>query len=207
MGQHYRFYCADDTVVTVDRVTLPPIGADRVYTFGNVANGLSNAGYSDGRAIYAAFVANIDCCYTYGGQGTLATDDQPDPLANVNNGAFPRYAMIRFSAGYAASGLAFVFQHETGHNMGAVQDSAPHTSGAGHCYETYDIMCYNDGGPYFNTGGLVNTCPTYSPVGMYWFDCGEDDYYSAEPAAGTYLTDHWNLADSKWLTPVGADGS
>ena len=34
--------------------------------------------------------------------------------------------------------------HEMTHNLGAVGDSAPHSSGYGHCYDGYDVMCYHD---------------------------------------------------------------
>jgi len=207
VGQHYRFYCRDDTSVTIRTVTLPAIGTDNTYAFNDVIKGLSNAGYTKPSAIYAAFVANIDCCYTYGGQGSLADDDRSGASVNANNGSFARYSMMRLGAGFDASTLALLFQHETGHNMGAVQNSAPHTSGAYHCYETNDVMCYNDGGSYFVGGGtLVSVCPTLTTVGLYAFDCGGDDYYNASPPANSYLADHWDVSESKWLTPVGASG-
>jgi hypothetical protein len=207
IGQHYRFYCRSDATVTITTVSLPPIGGDDAYSFNDVTNGLANAGHTKARAIYATFVANIDCCYTYGGQGSLATDDRPGASINANNGSSARYSMMRLGAGFDASTLALLFQHETGHNMGAVQNSAPHTSGAYHCFEANDVMCYNDGGPYFAGGGtLVSVCPSLTSVGLYAFDCGGDDYYNASPSANSYLGDHWNVSDSGWLTPVGASG-
>ena len=207
IGQHYRFWCKRDRGVTINVVAMAPIGKDGTYTFTDVANALGAAGFKDPKFVYSAFVANIDCCYPYGGQGSLAVDDQPDPASNANNAAFTRYSMIRFDAGLSTTSLALAFQHEVGHNLGAVQDSAPHTSGAFHCYETYDVMCYNDGGPYFVGGGqLVSVCGDPSTSGLYAFDCGGDDYYNVAPAANTYLSDHWNVANSRWLTPVGASG-
>ena len=205
VGQHYRFFCRADASVTIETTRLPAIGKDNGYTFDDVVSGLTEQGFRKTSAIYAVFVANIDCCYGYGGQGSLMDDDSPTPTANRNNGSAARFSMIRLGATFDAATLALVFQHETGHNMGAVQNSAPHTSGAYHCYETNDIMCYDDGGPYFNDGGaLVSVCPDPSAAGMYVFDCGGDDYYNADPAPSTYLSDHWNVADSRWLTPVGA---
>jgi hypothetical protein len=207
LGQHYRLWCSMDRAVTITTVQLKAIGTDNSYTFSDVANALGAKGYDDPAFVYVAFVANIDCCYPYGGQGSLAVDDQPDPAHNANNGPGPRYSMIRFGLGYAAGSLALAFQHETGHNLGAVQNSAPHASGGFHCYETFDTMCYDDGGSYFSRGGsLVNSCPDVSPTGMYAFDCHGDDYYNVAPASSTYLSDHWNVADSSWLTPVGASG-
>jgi hypothetical protein len=206
-GQHYRFFCRHDRTVTIPMLQLPAIGSDNAYTFNDVTSALSAQGFTRPSAIYATFVANIDCCYGYGGQGSLTADDSPDPSTNSNNGAFPRYSMIRLGATFDTTTLALVFQHETGHNMGAVQNSAPHSSGAFHCYETNDIMCYNDGGPYFTTGALVSVCPDLSSAGMYVFDCGGDDYYNAAPTPSTYIADHWNVAESRWLTPIGASGT
>jgi hypothetical protein len=207
-GQHYRFYCRHDTTVTITRVQLPPIGSDATYTFNDVTSGVIAAGYTASRTIYATFVANIDCCYTYGGQGSLASDDDPQASTNRNNRSWARYSMVRLGASYDAPTIALLFQHETGHNMGAVQNSAPHTSGAYHCFETNDVMCYNDGGPYFAGGGsLVSVCPSASSVGLYVFDCGGDDYYNVSPPHGSYLADHWNVAESRWLTPSGASGA
>ena len=159
-GQHYRFWCRIDTSVTVTIVTLDPIGSDGIYTFDDVTNSLTAAGYTDPKAVYAVFVANIDSAYPYGGQGTLAIDDQPDAALNTNNQPFARFSMIRLSSGVSAEGIAIAFQHEVGHNMGAVQNSAPHASGSFHCYETNDIMCYNDGGSYFSGGGILTVVST-----------------------------------------------
>ena len=39
------------------------------------------------------------------------------------------------------------------------------------------------------------------------YDCGKDDYYYPGTApAGNYLHDHWNIADSGFLTPIGTAG-
>ena len=207
LGQHYRFWCSRDRAVSITSVRLVPIGDDGAYTFSNVANALQAKGYDDPAFVYVVFVANIDCCYPYGGQGSLALDDQPDPARNANNALATRYSMIRFGLGYAAGSLALAFQHETGHNLGAVQNSAPHASGGFHCYESYDTMCYPDGGQYFLDGGvMVTSCPDVSPTGMYAFDCHGDDYYNVAPAPSTYIADHWNVADSSWLTPPGVSG-
>jgi hypothetical protein len=207
LGQHYRFWCSSDRSVTISTVALAPIGSDGAYTFANVANSLAAKRYDDPAFIYATFVANIDCCYPYAGQGSLSLDDQPDPAHNANNALGTRYSMINVAPGQGAGSLAFAFQHEVGHNLGAVQNSAPHSSGGFHCFETYDTMCYNDGGSYFSGGGgLVSTCPSLSPTGMYTFDCNGDDYYNVTPASNTYLSTHWNVADSSWLTPAGASG-
>ena len=206
-GKHYRLYCRTDTAVSVTAVRLNPIGKDGAYTFEDVMASLANqvalgfgkTNYRGRRFVYATFVDHIGCCYPYGGQATLQFDDRPDPTINLNNQTSGgKYSMIRLGMG--VDGDAQIFQHEVGHNLGAVQDSAPHTSGGGHCFDGYDIMCYPDGGPYFAGGGVMTyPCPVQAD-GLPTFDCGGDDYYNMTPAPGSYLESHWDLTNSRWLT-------
>ncbi|MGZ8578582.1 MAG: hypothetical protein ACXWWX_03505 [Actinomycetota bacterium] len=207
-GQHYRFYCQDDKRVTILTLALVPIGGDGAFTFNDmisslsdrVANGLGDEDLDDPRRVYSVFVDNVGCCYGPGGQATLSWDDRADPGVNWNNQTFsPKYSMIKL--GHSATSEAGIWQHEVGHNLGAVQNSAPHTSGAGHCYEGYDVMCYSDGGPWFTGGGgIVNNCVAGMPDGQEIFDCNGDDYYSVAPADGSYLATSWNLSSSRWLS-------
>jgi hypothetical protein len=125
------------------------------------------------------------------GQADLEPDDRPDPVVNANN-VGPSYS-------YIACYTGDIVEHELGHNIGAVQSSAPHSSGYGHCYQENDDMCDNDGGSYFVNGGVLTyPCPN---APYYWFDCKGDDYYNKFPAAGSYLATHWNTARSGFLTP------
>ncbi len=90
--------------------------------------------------------------------------------------------------------------HEISHNMGAVADDAPNSTGWGHCTDGNDVMCYRDGGP--NDGLFRTQCG--SPVPIY--DCNADDYFNPDPAPGSYLDDHPNIAiDNPFLyvTRVG----
>jgi hypothetical protein len=101
--------------------------------------------------------------------------------------------------------------HEIGHNLGAVQSGSgqpavPHGSGMSHCYEEWDVMCYDDDGPYFDGGGsLVFTCGTEAAPVPSLFDCNQDDYFrTPDPPAGTdgsYLATHWNTYNSAFLCP------
>ena len=97
------------------------------------------------------------------------------------------------------------FLHELTHTIGGVQYSAPHSSQKAHCFDEQDIMCYLDGGPYFERGGeLLDPAVT----GCYGFgfdqqyDCNQDDYFNPNPPAGSYLAQHWNTYDSVYLCPV-----
>jgi len=209
-GQHLRMYCRNGRKVTVSAIRLLPI-ADSSFTFGDVvaslldrtAHGLGDADFDAQRFTYVVFVDNVTCCYGPAGQGTIYFDDRADPSGNLNNliSAGPRFSMVEIG-GSPASG-AYVFLHEVGHTLGAVQHTAPHSSGAGHCYTGYDVMCYADDGPWFAGGGTMEpVCPPM-PDGQRPFDCQGGDYYEVDPAPGSYLDEHWNTADSGWLTRPG----
>lgn len=206
MSQHYRFLCETGTEVTIRNVTLVPIGADGRFTFTDyvtslqkqVELGLGPKDYVDADRVYMTFVDQIrGTAYPYGGEGSIFSDDQPDASLNANNGASAKYSMT-------AQFNANIVGHEIGHNIGAVQNSSPHSSGGFHCHDEYDLMCYSDGGPYFAGGGSITTpCPGWQNDLM---DCGKDDYYyPGTPPAGTYLSTHWNTANSGFLTPYEVD--
>ena len=87
--------------------------------------------------------------------------------------------------------------HELTHNLGAVGDDAPHASGYGHCWDGYDVMCYRDGPA--PRQAMAYPCPRLPNVMSQVYDCGGDDYFNVAPAAGTYLGDHWNVYDNRFL--------
>jgi hypothetical protein len=206
-GQHYRYWCRTDTGPTIEPVKLRAIGADGAYSVADVivslvdhrALGLGARNFVSGRFAYLTFVDHLQGVSAPAGQATFLGDDRPDPATNRNNDTSQmRYGMV--TLGYPAATEARLFQHEVGHMLGAVQLSSPHTSGAAHCYEVADIMCYDDGGPWFSAGGTLQQRCATMPDGQAPWDCGNDDWYAVTPAGGSYLTDHWNLADSGWLS-------
>jgi hypothetical protein len=73
--------------------------------------------------------------------------------------------------------------HEYTHSLGAVQDSAPHSSDySGHCTDGPDIMCsevYGDNNAHACT--------------FVEFDCNGDDYFNPAPKPSSYLASHWNV--------------
>jgi hypothetical protein len=92
--------------------------------------------------------------------------------------------------------------HELFHTFGAVQASAPHHGGGGHCVERQDLMCDPGfGGPVLCDFGDYPTISWETPQGR--LDCGGDDYFNPAPAPGSYLATHWNTFNSPFLCPVG----
>jgi chitodextrinase len=84
-----------------------------------------------------------------------------------------------------------ILLHEAAHNMGAVSNSAPNTSGLNeaHCHDGRDIMCYDDSGAL--AGAYDDTV-----CAVVELDCNNDDYYHPAPAAGTHLAIRWNVAST-----------
>lgn len=94
------------------------------------------------------------------------------------------------------SSLASTVLHEVGHTLGAVSPNAPHGSSGFHCDDGTDVMCYDDG---TLKAPMSDRCPAPENGVGARFDCGHDDYFSANPAPGSYLATHWNLFDSAFL--------
>jgi hypothetical protein len=210
-GYHYRWACKGTPLAfKITKVKLLPIGSDGSFTYSDYvtsmqnqrALGLGRKDYNLGTVDYATYVDNIQAVYPYGGQGSLYNDDRPDPAVNTNNRTIGvrKYAMVNFVPAWGQHWLAGALVHEVGHNLGNVQLSAPHSSGGYHCYDEYDLMCYNDGGSYFQNGGTLQY-PCSDPLGTgNESDCNHDDYFNASPLPGSYLETHWNQANSSWLT-------
>ena len=166
----------------VSRVTLP----DAALTdFNAMVTGLHGAGHDRGDRKYLVW---MDATY-YCGLGSMVGDDRPGPV-NGHDAGPPLYARID-SGCWGLPGTS-VEAHELVHTLGGVQRSTPHATGGGHCTDDHDLMCYPDG------PGLTMTTPC--PVAHdSLLDCNGDDYFSTAPAPGSYLADHWNLADSRFL--------
>lgn len=127
--------------------------------------------------IYLMLVESSVLC----GIGNLKTVDTPSSMNPNSYGA--RYSRVDYPC-WASSTT-----HELGHNVGAVQLSAPHSNGAGHCTDEWDLMCYVD------ESGVPTTVTCASVGNNRRFDCNNDDYFHTNPAPGSYLTTHWNTAN------------
>ena len=178
-SRHIRFVTTSDCQVDVQEVEVPDGGMD---TFTNMITALKTLGYNRTDRKYMVFGdAKVYC-----GIGTFAGDDQPGSANRSNSG--PSYG--RSDSGCWTSAVA---AHELGHNLGAVNTSAPHSSKAGHCLDEYDVMCYND------SGGLKTKVVCANKAHDQRLDCNHDDYYNTNPSPGSYLSNHWNVADSQFL--------
>ena len=133
-----------------------------------------------------------------GGVALGFNDDRPGVDNSMNNA-------VTYAISWGNCPYTYIL-HEGTHEMGGVVSSAPHSTGAGHCTDDSDVMCYNDGGP--NAGSYSSSvCPGTGLDDFY--DCNNDDYFNPSPAAGSYLATHWNIASCNNLTIVrsGCSGS
>ena len=182
-NENVRWAC-NSSGETVIHVLLPSA------TFDAATATLRSLGYTSPDRIYS-IVETGPSPNGLAGQAVIPPDDRAtDNLANTG----PWYDIVwQLSAS--------TLMHEQGHNMGAVQNSAPHSTDAGHCYQYNDVMCYNDGGLYFQDGGQMIACTQGQTLAAEW-DCGRDDYFNPAPPAGSYLATHWNLYNSEFVAPA-----
>jgi hypothetical protein len=166
------------------------VSASGDSTFGTTIREVITRGHDRTDRIYLMFVDTTSAGIC--GVATMSNDDRPSEANWHNDG--PSYA--RVDAGCWSGSVA---AHELMHNLGGVQDSAPHASGAGHCVDEYDVMCYRDSGqaPALQIACADRTRNTTR------FDCDHDDYFHTNPAPGSYLANHWNPANNRFLIARG----
>ncbi|HEY1015318.1 MAG TPA: fibronectin type III domain-containing protein [Herpetosiphonaceae bacterium] len=173
----------DTCLVKITPVELSEQGDD---SFGSTIMELQRKGFNRRDRKYLIYMdARLIC-----GIGTMYQEPRPD-LVNPNNQG-PSYARVDAQC-WAPRPSA----HELGHTLGAVQDTAPHTTSYGHCVDEYDLLCYSDA-PTYPT--MIVLCPDETLNSR--LDCGHDDYFHTAPAPGSYLATHWNSADNMFL--IGA---
>ncbi|MDI2129450.1 RICIN domain-containing protein [Yinghuangia seranimata] len=185
--RHIRYVTESDCSAVVLNVELP---ASELQQFGATTGALAKQGFNRKDRKYMIFAdAQVYC-----GIGTFAGDERPgkDNMSNFG----PSYG--RTDNGCWSGSTA---AHELGHNLGAVNNSAPNSSKAGHCVDEWDVMCYSDS-PYYPK--MQIKCPDRG--GDQRLDCNHDDYYNTNPPAGSYLTTHWNVANNQFLIAGGGTG-
>jgi len=187
-----RIECdATDQVVVDHRVLTTPSGST---TFTTIKTELMAAGHNDAKHKVLVYFDDDTGFPGIAGLGEAYGDDA-HVVTNLSNGntASPEFAETFYPNAAGGTGNpSFVFAHELGHTLGAVQGSAPDSTQAGHCIDGRAVMCYNDGGP---RGSLYSgtTCASTPQIA---FDCNNDGYFNRCPDAGAYLTDHWNIGNS-----------
>lgn len=133
--------------------------------------------------------------------GPAPADDSPAG-ASWQVGGYSAVIFDNAFTGGVSQAFGKVGVHELFHTFGAVQASAPHYGGGGHCLERQDLMC----DPGFN-GPLL--CDSRDYPSISWttaqgrLDCNGDDYFSPAPEPGSYLATHWNTYNSPFLCPIG----
>ncbi|WP_245699556.1 RICIN domain-containing protein [Streptomyces roseifaciens] len=182
--RHVRYVTEADCTASVLNVE---VSAGDLQEFGAMNNALAAKGFNRRDRKYMVFAdAQVYC-----GIGTFNGDERPgqDNLSNFG----PSYGRTD-SGCWGGSTPA----HELGHNLGAVNNSAPHTSRAAHCVDEWDIMCYSDA-PHYPKMQVL--CP--ERTGDQRLDCGHDDYFHTSPKPGSYLATHWNIANNRFLMAGG----
>lgn len=170
-----KFVCDASGQPVVSTVQLATSMAST--TFNSIYNELLAAGKMDAMNLLTNKRAMVLWDGTGGvggaaGQAQLNMDDR-NAADNRNN-----YGGL-MAVSYSPTPDWQVFAHELGHNLGAVQKTAPHSDSQGHCSEEVDVMCYS---------------PGHLGCTKFVFDCNNDDYFNPAPYYGTYIASHWNIA-------------
>nr|WP_240003183.1 RICIN domain-containing protein [Streptomyces cinnamoneus] len=186
--RHIRYVTSADCTPSVLDIELPD---SALSEFSATNRALAAKGLDRRDRKYMVFAdAQVYC-----GIGTFNGDERPgqDNLSNFG----PSYGRTDNGCwgGHTAA-------HELGHNLGAVNNSAPNTSRGAHCTDEWDVMCYSDS-PYYPQMRTVCTDREAENV----LDCNHDDYFHTNPRPGSYLATHWNIADNQFLMKANGNGT
>jgi hypothetical protein len=185
-------------------VNFDALDSDAIATFGRHA-GVNTLIFADGLVDRPGWDGD-----TYGGaaEGLGVGDARPGP-ENINNAGGQFSFLFGLLGGHPIPGDEAVdpptLLHEASHAIGAVGPGAPNSTGAGHCYDINDIMCYADGGPQGQNTNLQSVCGPRNDVMQAPYDCTGTNYYNPAPAPGSYLATHWNLYNSDFMAPCTAN--
>lgn len=176
----YRVACTPSGAVEVRNEVLPTSSA--LDSFNSVVSDLRAAGYSSVvDKVWVWYEGSVGAGIA--GTGHLYWDETRS-VSNRNNAGPGSSSTFAVLWGQAAGYSVRTWMHENAHNLGAVQQNAPDSTGAAHCTDGQDVMCYADGGAPYNPD--VCTDRTH-------FDCGHDSYFDPDPESGSYLATNWNL--------------
>ncbi|MGW1768729.1 RICIN domain-containing protein [Streptomyces sp. NPDC002073] len=186
--RHIRYVTAADCTPTVLNIELSD---SALAEFSATNRALAAKGLDRRDRKYMIFSdAQVYC-----GIGTFSGDERA-AQSNLSNFG-PSYG--RTDSGCWGGHTA---AHELGHNLGAVNNSAPNTSRGAHCTDEWDVMCYSDS-PYYPQ--MRNVCTNRAAENV--LDCNHDDYFHTNPRPGSYLATHWNIADNQFLMRTKGGGT
>lgn len=175
-----NYVVTPDCRIDVLKVQIPA-GADA--SLGATVKALSELGYNSPDRKYLIFMESTVYC----GIATVVNDSQPGPANRSNHR--PGYARVDRGCWEVVTAA-----HELTHTLGGIQHTAPNATGGWHCTDQYDVMCYSDS-PYYPAVFTVCNDTQFGSL----LDCNNDDYFHTNPAPGSYLAEHWNVADSQFL--------
>jgi hypothetical protein len=162
-------------------------------TFNGVSSAARAAGFNKPNVDYTIFYDGGPSDGNYCGVGGFFNDQTPS-ASNANN--LGNVHGITWN--FCWDGITPM--HENGHNQGAVQRNGRHSTGTGaHCYDDFDVMCYNDGGDLDPGPPLATTDCSPAPAGAAFtdiYDCGFNTYFDTQPAANSYLANNWNIGSA-----------
>ena len=184
--RHIRFVTDSACNIAVTNVAIPN---GSLNDFGASVQAVQAAGFNRADRKYLMYIDATALC----GVAYVTLDDRPGQDNANNSGA----SFARVDSGCWSSGPA---AHELTHAMGAVMSSSPNHTAYGHCTDDYDIMCYNDG------PGTVMRIVCGDQAQDNRLDCNKDDYFNTNPAPGSYLATHWNVANNRFLITSGGGG-
>jgi hypothetical protein len=176
------------------------VSAGAMASFSNFVSEMKGKGFNRSDRKYLSWVdANSYC-----GIGEIYIDDKattaPGSSASNLNNANPsvRGSFARVDNGCWGQANP-VEAHELTHLLGGVQRTAPNATTGFHCRDESDRMCYADASGVT----MVQRCPA---ADERLLDCNGDDYFNTSPPAGTWLSTHWNVANSAFLAPSNPGG-
>jgi hypothetical protein len=197
--RHVRWVTTPDCQIDVMELALSPAG---IESFSGTIGEFAALGLNRPDRKYVVWVD----AYVYCGMGNVSSDDRPSQ-DNVNNGAGRPGMIGRIDRGCWGRAETPIEVHELVHTLGGVQPTAPNGSGLYHCSDEADVMCYDDDGTsdgYVWAGResvpIRKVCPAENERLL---DCNGDDYFNVHPQPGSWLSKHWNVADSSFLTGEG----
>lgn len=194
--RHLRYVTEPGSGGCVAKVLNVTVPSGALTSFNATISAVQALGYTDPTRKYLMWTDATSQC----GIATLYPGDGAGQ-DNPNNGFYPQYARIDSGCWGFGDGATqhSVEAHELMHMLGGVQNTAPHSTHAGHCWDESDTMCYADGGNH----AMVQVC---TPEHEYFYDCNSDDYFTTYADPGSYLDGHWDAANSRFLIG-GGDGT